>query len=112
MILAQTVAGDWDDNDEEPPSFPTSQPGHPQEYRYGSSDEEDEEGEGTQGQLQVREGRGRVATVCSLSFVTERLHGPSSELGVGAKARLCECYVCIIQCDGACKKYVHPLVLT
>ena len=38
-----------------PPPLPahSSVPGLPQEYVYGSSDEEDEEGEGAQGTLQV-----------------------------------------------------------
>ena len=40
-----------------PPPLPAhgSVPGLPQEYVYGSSDEEDEEGEGAQGTLQVSE---------------------------------------------------------
>ena len=62
--VLQTMPDDWqedgvNDRDSPSPPLPHSRPhmlplsGKPQEYVYGSSDEEDEEGEGMQGEIQV-----------------------------------------------------------
>ena len=44
----------WQEGEGSSPDIPrSSSPHQPQEYVYGSSDEEDEEGEGAQGELRV-----------------------------------------------------------
>ena len=65
LCVTQTMPDEWQEGEEgggdvspspspphnsHPPSLP---PGQTAEYRYGSSDEEDEEGEGSQEQLLV-----------------------------------------------------------